>query len=105
MVGFGSLIIDRPLDRDYPAGATIERVRPAGPDTGITPQKQSQKDANSEDDEPVSGSEDEIEPLLQKEEMVDKKDTTKSIKLLRKESSLAYPNSLTLRKWETQMIQ
>ena len=34
-------------------------------------------------------SEDEMEPLVQEEDMVDKKDTAKAIESLRKESSLA----------------
>ena len=80
-------------------------MRPAGPDAGLTPDKVSQKDGRSDDEALATDSEDEMEPLIKKEEMVDKKDTAKAIESLRKESSLAYPNSLTLRKWETQMIQ
>ena len=29
VIGFGSLVLDRPLDRDYPAGSPIREVTPA----------------------------------------------------------------------------
>ena len=28
VIAFGSLVLDRPLDRDYPAGASIREVAP-----------------------------------------------------------------------------
>ena len=51
------------------------------------------------------GSDDELEPVIKKEEKVDKKDTTKAIETLKKAPGHAYPTDLSLRKWETLMIQ
>ena len=67
VIGFGSLILERLLDNDYPPGAAVERLRPAGPYVILTPDKVPQKADESDDERSDADSMGEMEPLIQKE--------------------------------------